>query len=199
MSDKKIHRILIKSSILIFFAIVPSLCGCSFLLPSEKMITKNPWKTFEDVKIAFDKIVPGETKLEDIKRLGFDPEETPNIEIWNYLDVIGHFMPNSSIRKRDLDKGLRDCITAKDDCHALNLMVKKINKKRYGNVFLDLLRFARKTRTSGWQFDALIIMKNDFVVYKIWSGKPNINESIEKKMPLGPLQEAGNLLDLLSF
>jgi len=48
-----------------------------------------------------------------------------------------------------------------------------------------------QTNTLGWQFDALIILQDDLVVYKLWSGKPNILLQEEERSPLGPLQGVG--------
>jgi hypothetical protein len=48
-----------------------------------------------------------------------------------------------------------------------------------------------QTYSLGWQFDALIIMQDDLVVYKLWSGKPNILLQEEERSSLGPLQGVG--------
>jgi len=40
------------------------------------------------------------------------------------------------------------------------------------------------------EFDALLMLKHDVVVYKIWSGTPNIDKLDTSKNPLGPLQKA---------
>ena len=53
---------------------------------------------------------------------------------------------------------------------------------------LDLLNFKRKTLSTGWQFDALLLINEGLVVYKIWGGTPNISELKNSKNPLGPLQ-----------
>ena len=66
-----------------------------------------------------------------------------------------------------------------------------ISNKRYGNFFLDVLNFRRKSRESGWRFRALFIVVEDIVVYKLWGGSPVIDELSETKNPLGPLQDLG--------
>ena len=56
---------------------------------------------------------------------------------------------------------------------------------------LDLFGFRRKTKISGWEFKAIIVLKNDLVVYKISGGKPKVDELLDEKKPLGPLQNIG--------
>jgi hypothetical protein len=68
------------------------------------------------------------------------------------------------------------------------------NNKRFGNLALDIFGFNRKTKTTGWTFKALIIVKDDIVAYKIRSGEPNVDRLEQKTKPLGPLQELDNIL-----
>ncbi len=179
---------------LAIFALVFITVGCGSLLPSVKETTKTHWGTFDEAKSAFEKIVPYKTTTEELKKLGFDPFSTPNVKILTYLDIIQRFMINPSIKKEDLDEGIQACIHAKAHCSAYETQLKSISKKRYGNVLLDLFNFKRKTKESGWEFEALIIIVNDSVVYKLWGGKPIIDEGKEIKNPLGPLQDPSDLL-----
>jgi len=48
--------------------------------------------------------------------------------------------------------------------------------------------FNRKTMTTGWEFNAVWLVKNDLVVYKLISGKPQVREDETRRNPLGPLQ-----------
>lgn len=169
--------------------------GCSGgLLPSVKQTVKSPWQSFEDAKKSYDKIVPHQSTADDLKRLGFDPFETPNVKLVTYLDLIQRFMPNQSITFKDLDPGIQACLRAREACQGYEVMPKITNSKRYGNVFLDLLNFRRKTVTLGWQFFALIILNDNLVVHKIWGGEPGISEFEDKKNPLGPFQNIGEVL-----
>src|SRR4030066_2431409 len=169
--------------------------GCGSLLPSVKETTKTYWwGSFDEAKIAFEQIIPYKTTIEELQKLGFDPFQTPNLKILTYLDIIQRFMFNPSIKKEELDEVIQNCIDAKTDCRAYEIQLKNITKKRYGNVFLDLLNFKRSTKESGWEFEALIVIVNNNVVYKLWGGKPIIDESMEIKNPLGPLQNPSDLL-----
>lgn len=166
-------------------------CGVS-LLPSSEDVVRSPWNSFEEAQLAFDKVVVYETEMDGLKRLGFDPFTTANMKILTYLDIMARFMPNPAIRKEDLDVGIRQCIDAQSGCQAYEMTVQVHNSDRRGNVFLDLFSFKRKTYRSGWQFQALFVINKGFVVYKLWGGLPNINETSLQKKPLGPLQDSGD-------
>ena len=68
---------------------------------------------------------------------------------------------------------------------AFEITVRKYDSQRYGNVFLDLFNFRRKT---SWLFQAIIVLKDGIVVYKLSSGEPMTGELRDSKNPLGPLQ-----------
>jgi len=177
------------SAVLLLF-----LTGCSGLLPSIEQTTKSPWESFGEAKKSFDKITPRKTTTEELKQLGFDPFETPNVTLITYLEIIEHFMPNPSITLQHLDPGVRACLKSRHACHGYAVAPKMETSRRYGNTAADLFNFRRKTMTTGWEFDALIVIKDDLVVYKLWGGQPNIEKFEDKRNPLGPLQDVGKLL-----
>jgi len=169
-------------------------CSSSSYLPSASETIKSPWDNFNEVKTAFDKISPHQTDSIELKKLGFDPFITPNIELINYLDITQRFMPNQSIKLENLDIALQECLNDREHCHAYEVDLHKTNKDRYGNVILDLFNFRRKTKFTGWEFKAIIVMQNNLVTYKVWSGKPNIDRNEDSKNPLGPLQHSENVI-----
>jgi len=170
------------------------LAGCGSLLPSVKEETKTyTWETFDEAKTAFEKIIPEKTTKEDLQKIGYELGRTPNLTILNHLDIIHLFMVNPSIKKEDLAPGIQSCIDAKTDCSAYELNLKNMSSNRYGNVLLDLFNFKRRTKETGWRFNALIVMVNGTVVYKHWGGTPIIDEYREVKNPLGPIQDASGL------
>lgn len=168
--------------------------GCFSLLPSAKQSTRSQWNTFDEVKSAFDQIKSGQTKTHELSQLGFDPMVEPNIELLTYLDIMECFMANPSIEITDLDPKLQDCIAQKKLCSGYKFSLTRTKEERFGNFFLDLFDFKRKTKKTGWEFNALIVFKDGLVVYKLWWGKPKISEITEKRKPLGPLQNCGDLL-----
>jgi hypothetical protein len=65
------------------------------------------------------------------------------------------------------------------------------DRKRIGSFWLDFLNFDRKTDVSGWQFNALVVLSENLVIDKMWSGKPSIHSFENEHNPLGPLQGLG--------
>ena len=179
---------------LLFLAVVLTNTGCKALFTSSSQRARTPWQNFEEAESAYDKVVPHKTTVSELKSLGFDPHTTPNIKILTYLDLIQRFIPNSSITMKDLQPDVRACIESKDCCHAYELELALTDSKRYGNLALDVFGFNRKTKTTGWTFKALVIVKDDIVAYKLRSGEPNVDRLEKKTKPLGPLQELDNIL-----
>ncbi len=172
-------------------ALFIGLIGCAALLPSTKTIVQSPWKTFENCKEAFDKIVPHQTTAQELKKHGLIDK---NSCILNYLEVQQRFMFNPSITKTDLDPEIQKAIEAKERCYAYEISPQSIQQKRNGNFFIDTLRFKRESRESGWQFKAIIVLVDNVVIYKLWGGTPNIDKTSVEKKPLGPLQEFGDII-----
>ncbi len=105
---------IIRISLIIF--IILSTSACSSLLPGVKQSTQSPWMSFADAKLAFDKVIPDKTMEQDLKKLGFDPFQTPNVRMITYLEVIQQFVPNQSVQMDDLPKGIHECIKAQSAC-----------------------------------------------------------------------------------
>lgn len=188
-SKKRFASVLLTALLLAF-----AFCGCTnsnSLLPSTQKASKTQWETFNQAKMAFDQIVPYKTTTEELKQLGFHPLKTPNIELLTYVEIIERFMPNPSIRIQDLDKGLQRCLESKESCRGYEMSLSRITDERFGNVVADLFGFRRRTKIQGWTFKAIIVLKSDLVVYKIAGGKPNVDELVDEKRPLGPLQNIG--------
>jgi hypothetical protein len=170
-----------------------SLNGCAGLLPEVRTTTQSPWKTFSQAKEAFDLIIPSRTTKEELKLLGFDPFETPNVKLITYLDILEHFVPNQAVQFEHLPPEIQTCLQSRAECQGYEVQPNGLQSKRYGNAFLDLFNFRRKTMTSGWRFNAIIILNQDLVVHKLWGGEPNVLEFEDKKNPLGPLQDIGRI------
>lgn len=179
---------------LLCLALVTTTTGCKSLFSSSGQRTRTPWQNFDEAQTAYEKVVPHKTTVTELKELGFDPNTTPNIKILTYLDLIQRFIPNSSITLNDLQPDVRACIESKDCCHAYEMELDLTDSKRYGNLALDVFGFNRKTKTTGWRFKALVIVKDDVVAYKLRSGEPNVDRLDRKTKPLGPLQELDNIV-----
>lgn len=180
-------------------ALVWLLTACGALLPKSKEVTASPWQSYQDAQQAFDKIVPGETTISDLRGMSLDPSENPNIAILNYADVMRKFMLNQSFSINDLDQGVRDCVMAKIACRGFEVTQSQVHKQRTGNVALDVLGFYRETHTSGWRFNGLILLKENVVIYKLTGGQPVLQGTEENKNPLGPVQAIGQRVTGISF
>jgi hypothetical protein len=176
---------------LLVLTLVSLTTGCKSLFPSDGARAQTAWNSFDESQAAYDRIIPHQTTLEDLRHMGFDPHTTPNIKVLTYLDLIERFLPNNSITKADLHPDVRACIEAKDCCQAFEVNLDYNQNKRYGNLFLDVLGFKKRNHTTGWNFTALIILNDDVVAYKLRSGQPGIDRYDQKTKPLGPLQELG--------
>jgi len=164
-------------------------CASISLLPTKRSVTESRWTNYAQVQAAFDLIQTNRTTVTDLKKMGFDPSASPNLKILTYVDLIQRFMPNPGLRLEDLHPAVRGCIEAKERSRAFELVLKNDNKKRHGNLFLDILGFKRQTHQTGWEFDGLILMDDGTVVYKLSSGQPLISREDKEVRPLGPLQE----------
>src|SRR5258705_13810198 len=134
-------------------ALVPFTTGCRSIsmFSSEGSRPQNSWKTYEQAQAAFDKIITHQTTVSDLRAMGFDPTNSPNIKVLTYLDVIQRFLPNQSVTKADLPPDVRYCLEARDGCRGFELTIELSNLKRYGNLPLDYLGFNKKTRIPGWK------------------------------------------------
>ncbi len=166
------------------------LSACSSLLPSSRNESLT-FKTFDEARAAVESLVPMKSDLATLKGLGIDPARQPNTVILTHSDVIRRVMNGNVLTKDDLDPGIVTCINARDACRGWELTVASITRRRTGGFWADFVNFRRQTETTGWRFNALILMVNDLVVYRAWGGQPRVNEVEITTNPLGPLQEIG--------
>lgn len=167
-----------------------ALCGCSGLLPKSR--TESPtFQSFDEARQAIEAIVPMQSNLASLREMNIDPAHQPNTVILSYADIIKRVVNGSVLSKTDLGPGLVMCINAHDACRGWELNIAEIHKKRMGGFWSDFLNFRRHAVTTGWRFNALILMVDDVVVYRAWGGQPAIHEVDIQQNPLGPLQEIG--------
>lgn len=164
------------------------LAGCASALPKSNQDMTSGFKDFKDVKKNFDAVVPGTTKVTELKKLGFDPKTTPNVRRLSYPDLLSVFLPNPSIRIQDQAPAVRHCFEEREHCYGIQMNPSFQHSKRIGNAFLDVFGFKRTTHVTGWSFKAMFVVLDDTVVYKLWSGEPSIDTTSQVKNPLGPLQ-----------
>lgn len=170
-------------------ALAASAAGCSSLLPGSSTVVDGSWQSYAEAQQAFEAIKPHETTLSQLRTLKIDPYESPNVALLNYADVARRFLPDSgAVSINDLDAGIQACLRAKTACTGLQVHQTGKTSQRDGNFLSDTFGFHRHTETLGWNFDGLILLDNDLVIYKLTGGQPVIREHAEERNPLGPLQ-----------
>jgi hypothetical protein len=185
------HHELTRKASLLALALV--LGGCTSMLPRVRSLS-SPFQTFEEARQAIDSLVPMRSHASDLKQLGIDPFEQPNTLILTHADIVRRFVPSGLLQRADLDPGVLVCLEARDACRGWEITAARITRMRTGNFFTDFTNFSRRTETTGWRFNALVLLVNDVVVYRAWGGQPSINETEINTNPLGPLQELGPAL-----
>jgi len=170
------------------------LTACGSPLPKTEDETKSRWNTFDEAMLAYNNVILGKSTVNDLRDLGYDPYSAPNVKILSYLDIMQKFMPTNSFQMHQLPLSVQNCLAKQEACMAYEANPGTVKSKRVGSLFLDLLGFSRKTIESGWRFNALIVLDNDVVVYKVWSGVPIVDSEKTRKNPLGPLQNSGGSL-----
>ena len=173
----------------VVLALAALTAGCSTLLPGSSNVVDGNWQTYAEAQEAFAAIKPHTTTLSDLKTLNLDPYASSNITVLNYADVARKFLPDSAtVSLTDLDVGIQSCINAKTACTGFQVRQTGKTMQRDGNFFADTLGFHRHTETVGWNFDGLILLKDDVVIYKVTGGQPAIREHSDDRNPMGPLQ-----------
>jgi hypothetical protein len=181
------------SRLSLVFALVVT-TGCSAVLPKEDLVTRQPWKSFDETEQCFNRIVPHQTTVADLGTMGLDPHTSANLRILNYVELIARFLPHNGITKDDLHADLQKCLAVKDACQAYEMKAEQRYSKREGNVLLDVFGFKRTTHVTGWSFVALLVLDGDTVVYKIRGGEPHVDRTEKRVRPLGPLQDLDRIL-----
>ncbi len=169
------------------------LAACT-VLPHGNQVVISKWESFEQAMQAYQQVQPYVTSLEQLNELGFTPDSQANVRILNRAEIVERLIATPDHYHDSLPRGLRECLNLTDDCYAHEVRVRVTRDKRHGNVVADFLNFRRKVETRGWEFNALIVLIKDLVVYKSWSGTPQIHKRSDTTNPLGPLQSIGPAL-----
>lgn len=165
--------------------------GSSGILPEETSFVQSPFENYDDAYSAFQQVSVSETTLGQLFNSGYDVTTFPNVQSLSYLDLIKRFLPHDSITFADLDPALRACLEAKLTCRGYQLTPSHIEQERIGSVMLDVFNFKRTEIKTGWQAEAIFVVHDDVVVYKLWSGTQRLSETRQQRNPLGPFQNLG--------
>jgi hypothetical protein len=166
------------------------LASCSHLLPRVQS-ESSPFTTFQEARAAIDALVPMKSTVSALVQMGVDPVKQPNTVILTHADIVRRFMSGNLLKREDLDPGMLACLDARDACRGWEINAERVLRARTGGFLADFTNFSRRTETTGWRFNALILMVNDLVVYRAWGGQPSLQELEVRTNPLGPLQDIG--------
>jgi hypothetical protein len=170
------------------------LSACVELLPKAQIEVTSQWRSFDEARASVERIVPYRTTAADLRANGIDPFLTPNVKLLTFSDIVLRFPITGSIGWDKLDPGLRECLAAGTGCRGYSITASDSKHDRVGNFWLDALHFERVVEVSGWNFNALILLVDDRVVYTLYGGQPIVHEMETNKQPLGPLQGWGDAL-----
>lgn len=174
-------------------ALLATCCGlaaCTSLLPQAR--TESPtFQTFQEARTAIESLVPMQSHAEHASALKLGPAHQPNTTILSYPDIVRRVLNGTVLTKTDLAPGLLLCVNARDACYGWEVNIAKITKARTGGFVADFTNFRRRSETTGWRFNALILLVDDTVVYRTWGGQPEVHEVDIQHNPLGPLQDIG--------
>jgi hypothetical protein len=173
-----------------------ALAGCASLLPTSRSEVSGAWHSFEEAKATIEAIVPERTTAADLRAAGIDPYASANVQLLSYSDVLLRFPLNATVAG---DSGLRECLAAGKACTGYSINVREVKKDHVGSFWQDTLGFKRVVETSGWQFNALILLVGDRVVYTLYGGQPNLREQEVTRQPLGPAQNLGDSIPVGSL
>jgi hypothetical protein len=185
--------------VLISLALCLLLAGCGSLLPRASDETRIRWREFDEARRAIEQIEPFRTRRAELLSDGFDPYRNPAVTILSWPDLLQKFATAEIVKTGILDTGLRDCLAAGVRCSGLAISVRRIDRQRQGNFWLDSLTFRREVLITGWTFNALIVFLDDLVVYRAFGGQPKLEELSITRNPLGPLQGWGDSVGGIIF
>jgi hypothetical protein len=171
--------------------------GCTALLPTSHAETPCLWKSYDEARAAIEQIEPGKSTRADLSACGIDPYTMPNITILNYSDILLKFPVTAGVTIEQVDPGLRACFAAGKRCNGYLIQAHETQRDRVGNFWLDSLQFDRPVDVKGWSFNAIIVLVDDVVVYRLHGGQPIVRETERSRNPLGPFQGWGQTVPAL--
>ena len=167
--------------------------GCASLLPRGDVHTELPWRDYAQARAAYKSIRPYHTTMAELRERGVDPDRTPNVKLLSYADILRELVPAGS-NSVPLDRGIEECLQRQHACVGYAIAQRHVESRRIGSFWADFLNFRRETRTRGWAYQMLVLSVDGKIVYKLWSGEPNIAQDQVERNPLGPLQSSGDAL-----
>lgn len=170
--------------------LLPLLAACGSLLPHGTNADVSPFRSFEAAREAFDQVQPFVSTHEDLKRLGFDLQASANVEQVPYPQWVA-MLVHPNVSPDQAEPGIRDCFLAEQACRAYIFRFSRVERARSGAFLADFFNFHRVTRTHGWRFEGVVLVRDGTVLFRNVGGQPKIEGLDDRANPLGPLQSIG--------
>lgn len=167
-----------------------AMSACTSMLPQARTDSSS-FNSFDEARAAVKALMPMKSQRSALQTEAFNPITHPNTKLLTHSDVVRLYVPSALLKREDLDPGILACLEARDACEGMEITATKIVRLRTGNFFSDFSNFSRRTETSGWRFNAVILLVDDLVVYRSWGGQPAVHEVEITSNPLGPFQDVG--------
>ncbi len=176
---------------LLVFMTVVLVSACASLLPRGSSSVGVGFKSFEEARVAAERIIPLKTKTETLDAMGFDVRNGQNVTLVPYPEIVVRLTPHPSVPISMLDSGTRQCIDIQTTCRGYLFRFEREDRKREGNFWMDFFNVSRTTNITGWRFEALIVVSDDVVLFRNYSGQARVDRVEKQTNPLGPFQPAG--------
>lgn len=165
--------------------------GCATLLPRANNQEPSRFSSYEAARATFEQIVPYQTSLEDLSRLGFKVDRSANLERIPYPQWINWLMGQNAPHD-EADPGIRDCMAAQVECQAYVFRFSRVDSERRGSFLADFFNFKRNTYVHGWRFEGTVLVRGHVVLFRTDRGQPWIELYENRTNPLGPFQSMGD-------
>jgi hypothetical protein len=176
---------------LLFASLLLMAAGCSSLLPRSDAQAPSPFNSYSQAWSAAERIVPFRTDLAGLAELGFDTKSAKNVTLIPYPNIVARLAPYSGVPIDQLERGIQACIRAQSRCTGYLFRFQQEDSRREGNFAADFFNVRRVTHTTGWSFEAFVVVSDGIVLFRNAGGEPQVERFERRTNPLGPLQPAG--------
>jgi hypothetical protein len=177
--------------LLLLAALLGPSAACSNLLPRSTS-SNSPFRTFEEAKEAFDAVEVGRTRTGELVDLRIDPQRQ-GVTLLSGAQLISLYLPNDAATLALHDEGVQRCGQSPGRCQGWVVDVERDRRRRKGVWLLDALRIKRVRERGGFDFTGVLLVLDDVVVHKIWSGVPRRRVESTRIQPLSFLQEGASV------
>lgn len=166
-------------------------CATSNLMNRSEDVASGTadWKSYEDAKVFFDKIVIGKTRDKELATLGLDLNAAKNLRSLATPTIVALFSESGFSNYDRLPPAVQKCLKYEENCVGYRIQKDSVQKSGTGSLALRVLRFKEENIIRGFEVKIFLLINSGVVVYKDIEGTPNGTERYEKiNRPLGPFE-----------